>query len=237
MRTLILSNVKVAQDTYLLKLQKPQDFVYKPGQFLMIKINNLNEPLLRRPFSIAFADNSVDVYYKVVGLGTKILTTLKKDDFIDFTGPFGNGFYIKKNKRLVLCGGGIGVAPLIGLKVFLEKKQINAECFFGFNTASDCFVNFGNIATLDGSAGTKGTVVDLVNHIDDSYHVYACGPNAMLKALCNLADEKGFSLDISLESNMACGFGVCLGCSINTINGYKQVCKDGPIFNYTEILW
>ncbi|MGB9744555.1 MAG: dihydroorotate dehydrogenase electron transfer subunit [Desulfurella sp.] len=236
MQTLVLSNDKVANDIYCLKLQKPYGFDYKPGQFLMIKVNNLNEPLLRRPFSIAKAVSSIDIYYKVVGLGTKILSALKNGEYIDITGPFGNNFEIKY-KRLALVGGGIGVAPLIGLKNFLDEQKIESECFFGFNTAKDCFVDFGSIATIDGSSGIKGTVIDMLAHLDNSYHVYACGPNAMLSALCKLADEKGFSMDISLESNMACGFGVCLGCSVNTIKGYKQVCKDGPIFNYTEIIW
>ncbi|OSS42748.1 Dihydroorotate dehydrogenase electron transfer subunit [Desulfurella amilsii] len=236
MKTIVLNNDQVAKDTYYLQLQVPEGFKYEPGQFLMLKINKLNEPLLRRPFSIAKVDETIDIYYKVIGLGTNILKSYKKGDLIDFTGPFGNGFDLR-NKRIVLCGGGIGVAPLIGLKYFLDSKNITSHCFFGFNSKEDCFVDFGEIATLDGSLGKKGSVVDLLEDLDNSFHVYACGPKGMLKALCELADRKGFSMDISLESNMACGFGVCLGCSINTINGYKQVCKDGPAFNYTEIIW
>lgn len=236
METIVLSNNQVAKDTYYLKLQIPQAFSYKPGQFLMLKVNNLNEPLLRRPFSIAKVNETIDIYYKVLGLGTNILKSYKKGDLIDFTGPFGNGFELK-NKRIVLCGGGIGSAPLVGLKHFLDSNNIISLCFFGFNSKEDCFVDFGEIATLDGSFGKKGNVVDLLGDLDSSFHVYACGPQGMLKALCELADKKGFSMDISIESNMACGFGVCLGCSVNTINGYKQVCKDGPVFNYTEIIW
>jgi dihydroorotate dehydrogenase electron transfer subunit len=237
METVVLSNKQVSKDIYYLQLQIPEGFKYKPGQFLMLKVNNLNEPLLRRPFSIANVDDAIDIYYKVVGLGTKILKSFKKGDLIDFTGPFGNGFDFKNNKHIVLCGGGIGSAPLIGLKHFLDLNNIVSRCFFGFNAKEDCFVDFGEIATLDGSFGNKGNVVNLLNDLDSSFHVYACGPQGMLKALCELADRKGFSMDISLESNMACGFGVCLGCSVNTINGYKQVCKDGPVFNYTEIIW
>lgn len=237
METVVLSNKQVAKDIYYLQLQIPEGFKYKPGQFLMLKVNNLNEPLLRRPFSIANVDDAIDIYYKVVGLGTKILKSFKKGDLIDFTGPFGNGFDLKNNKHIVLCGGGIGSAPLIGLKHFLDSNNIVSRCFFGFNAKEDCFVDFGEISTLDGSFGNKGNVVNLLNDLDSSFHVYACGPQGMLKALCELADKKGFSMDISLESNMACGFGVCLGCSVNTINGYKQVCKDGPVFNYTEIIW
>ncbi|MGB9755990.1 MAG: FAD-binding oxidoreductase, partial [Desulfurella sp.] len=176
MQALILSNDKVANDIYCVKLQKSHWFDYKPGKFLMLKVNNLNEPLLRRPFSIAEAVNSsIDIYYKVVGLGTNILSDLKKGEFIDFTGPFGNSFEIK-HKRLALVGGGIGVAPLIGLKNFLDEQKIESECFFGFNTANDCFVDFGHIVTIDGSSGIKGTVVDMLAHLDNSYHVYACGP-------------------------------------------------------------
>lgn len=236
MNALIISNDQVAKDIYCLKMHKPSDLTFKAGQFLMLKVNNLNEPLLRRPFSIARFDDTIDIYYKVVGIGTNILTMYKTGEYLDFTGPFGNGFKLK-NKRIILCGGGIGVAPLIGLKQLCEAKNIQVECFFGFNSSQNCFVNFGNIATIDGTLGKKGTVIDLLSDLDDTYHVYACGPIGMLKRLGEVADKKGFSMDISIEANMACGFGVCLGCSVNTIKGYKQVCKDGPVFNYTEIVW
>ncbi len=236
MKAQVLSNIEIASNIYCLKLEKVEGFSYKSGQFIMLKVNNLNDPLLRRPFSIAKFDETLDIYYKVVGLGTSLLASYKPGEFIDFTGPFGNSFQLK-NKRLILCGGGIGSAPLIGLKDFFDSQKIAYECVFGFNTASECFVDFGEIATLDGSMGKKGSVVDLLGHLDESYHVYACGPVGMLKTLCKFADEKGFSMDVSLESHMACGFGVCLGCSINTIEGYKQVCKDGPVFNYAEIVW
>ncbi len=236
MKALVLSNIEVANHIYCLSLEHVEDFFYKSGQFIMLKVNNLNDPLLRRPFSIAKFGKTLDIYYKVVGIGTSLLTSYKPGEFIDFTGPFGNSFQLR-HKRLVLCGGGIGSAPLIGLKDFFDSQKIACECFFGFNTANECFVDFGEIATLDGSKGTKGSVIDLLSHLDESYHVYACGPVGMLKALCKLADEKGFSMDVSLESHMACGFGVCLGCTINTIEGYKQVCKDGPVFNYAEIVW
>ena len=140
----------------------------------------------------------------------------------------------------LLAGGGIGVAPLFGLSKRLLAAGKTPVAVLGFNTAEDVF--YENefkalgvqtvIATADGSRGTRGFVTDALPERFDA--VCACGPMPMLKALCAKTDKPG---QISLEARMGCGFGACMGCTIDTVNGPKRVCREGPVFGRDEIKW
>lgn len=238
----ILENIEIASNIYSLKIDNPSLFDAVPGQFFMVKINGFDYPLLRRPFSIAsFEDDHIGIIYKVVGEGTKILSNKKPGDFIDLLGPLGNGFGdVEKNKKILLVGGGIGIVPFIYLKSVLKNDDnIDYKAFFGFNTKDEIYIDFGEIATIDGSCGFKGNVVDMVeNEIDNNSLIFACGPTIMLKRLAYLCYEKNCDMQVSLESRMACGIGVCLGCVIETNDkDFKRVCVDGPVFDYKDIAW
>ncbi len=237
----IVENREIAKNTFSLKIENPALFDIKPGQFFMVRINGFNYPLLRRPFSVAnFTGNYIEIIYRVVGEGTKILTDKKVGEFIDLLGPLGNGFdEIAENKKIMLVGGGIGAAPLIYLSSVLKNRHKTPyEAFFGFNSKDEIYVDFGSIATMDGSSGFDGNVVDMIeDRLNEDTFIFACGPTIMMKRLAYVCYDKGCGMKVSLESRMACGIGVCLGCVVESQNGFKKVCEDGPVFDFREIVW
>ncbi len=240
MRLKIVESKQIARNTYVLKLENPALYEVLPGQFFMIKVNDFNYPLLRRPLSVAGFSDTIDFIFRVVGEGTRILSLKKEGEFIDILGPLGNGFKINSSKRLILIGGGIGVAPLLYLKYTIEHKyKLKCESYFGFNSKDEVFVDTGNIATMDGSLGFRGTAVEMIQeNLDENSLVYTCGPLPMLKKLALMCFEYGCEMQVSLEARMACGIGVCLGCVIPTVNGdFKRVCVEGPVFDYEEMQW
>jgi len=219
----------------------------------MLKVGPAQGPLLRRPFSIHKAGGSViEILYEVIGKGTEILAKRKAGEHLDIIGPLGNGFSFqlsaKSRYRPVLVAGGMGVAPLVFLAQKLKnykglvligartKKQILCEKEFqkaGFDV---------KIATDDGSAGFRGRVTDLLEDLlqapsDKLRAIYACGPRPMLKEISRLAGKYKIPSQISLEEHMACGIGACLGCAVNTEEGSRRVCREGPVFKAQEIIW
>jgi dihydroorotate dehydrogenase electron transfer subunit len=225
-----------------------------PGQFVNIKINNGFEPLLRRPLSIHRIDGEiVEVLYEVVGKGTELLSQKKPREYLDVIGPLGNGFNYSAShlvhRSSILVAGGMGVAPL----VFLAEKisHLPPQVLIGAKTKKhiSCEKEFKDlgcsvkIATDDGSKGLRGRVTELLKSILlKTQHsklptLYACGPRPMLKEVSRISKEFKISAQISLEEHMACGIGACLGCAVKTINGYKRVCKEGPVFRAEEIIW
>lgn len=145
-------------------------------------------------------------------------------------------------KNALICGGGVGAPPLLLLAKRLIESGKNAYVALGFNSAADVmladeFKAVGaqvEIATMDGSAGLKGTVAAALPRQTDCDFFFACGPKAMLKALSASLEIRG---EVSLEERMGCGFGACMGCSCKTLTGYKRICKDGPVMKKEEILW
>ncbi|MFA5092392.1 MAG: dihydroorotate dehydrogenase electron transfer subunit [Candidatus Omnitrophota bacterium] len=220
------------------------------GQFVNIKVNTGLEPLLRRPISIHQVEaNKIKLFYQILGPGTQILSTRKSGEYLDLIGPLGNGFtYSKTSKTLnsknILIAGGMGVAPL----VFLAKKLQKPLVLIGARTKKQilCASEFKalgckvQLATDDGSQGFKGKVTDLLKLIltqDKFSEIFSCGPTAMLKAVSAIAQNNKINAQLSLESHMACGIGVCLGCVVSTKSGYQRVCKDGPVFSAQELTW
>ena len=226
-----------------------------PGQFINIKVSDNFTPLLRRPFSVHRIANEqqwFEILFQIIGNGTQLLSEMRIGDNIDFLGPLGNRFVIpEKIDVAVLIAGGLGIAPLFLLCQELVKKNIPTVLFWG-NRNRDSFAvlqDFEELginiykATDDGSLGLKGTVTNLFqnelkNFEDKKCEVYACGPNPMLESLQKIVKQKNINCQMSLETIMGCGFGVCMGCNIVSppmSNKYKYVCKDGPVFNSGEI--
>ncbi len=220
-----------------------------PGQFINIRIDETTVPLLRRPFSVYYVeDNSVEIVFGVMGKGTKKLSLKKVGDMLDVLGPLGKPFNVSDNEELsILIGGGLGVASLPLLQKHLYQKGKNVVTFLGARTKEYLLTSYLNdvrTATVDGSSGYQGTVVELLKHFlienkKQNCKIYACGPTAMLVTLTNLTEEYKIPCEISLETAMACGFGICQGCAVELRNkeiGFALSCKDGPVFNSNEII-
>ncbi len=215
---------------------------FRPGQFVEIQLPSF---YLRRPISVCDADATcLTLIYKVVGGGTKEMTTLCEGTALDLLAPLGNGYDLSKaDNTAMLIGGGVGVPPLYYLARQLRMQGKEVQVFMGFNTAAEMFYTdefetLGckvHIATLDGSAGTKGFVTDAIHKAYDTSplpYYYACGPMPMIRSIIKTIGTNG---EISMEERMGCGFGVCMGCSIMTTFGARRVCTDGPVFPASEL--
>ena len=237
----IISNIQLTQDIYKMILEVDTSFITNPGQFINITIDN---KYLKRPISISdYTDNSLTIIYKVVGKGTKILSNKIKGETIEALVGLGNGFTIKDNKEVLLVGGGVGIPPLYNLAKQLINNNTKVNVLLGFNTINDIFYDkeFKElgctvyITTIDGSKGIKGHIGNGLQEYNlTNLYYYSCGPKPMLKALTQISNNQG---QLSFEARMGCGFGACMGCSIEVKDGYKRICKEGPIFSSEEILW
>jgi dihydroorotate dehydrogenase electron transfer subunit len=230
-----------------------------PGQFIQVRLTDGIEPLLRRPFSIHSARGAgVSILYEVIGTGTRIFSQKKPGETLEVIGPLGNGFDISLSRCKgvevsILVAGGMGVAPLVFLaqKLSTISSKLETLALVGGRTREQvlCINEFRKtgcvvkVSTDDGSSGTKGRVTSLLENalrkINDPecVMVYACGPKPMLKGVDTVVKKFGIPAQLSLESHMACGIGACLGCVVDTTEGYKRVCKDGPVFDAQELTW
>ena len=261
----IVSNKKVGREYFKMVVRAPRIArEAQPGQFVHLRCLNSAQPLLRRPLSFhRFDKHNLELLYKVIGQGTNLLAKQQKGDKIDILGPLGNGFQLSafsSQLSAILVAGGMGVAPLLSLAEALVKRKgkRNIALLVGAQTKSAIlgekdFRRLGlkmQIATDDGSRGHKGVVTDLLNNYlnlssacarkginSQLSTIYACGPRPMLKAVAGIARKNKLTAYASLEENMACGVGACLGCAIRTKSGYQRVCKEGPVFNLAEIKW
>ena len=243
-KLLIEENRQSTHKTWLMRLSGFNVENSVAGQFVNIEIPG---KYLRRPISVHQHfknEKELVLLYDVVGDGTRLLSNMQPGEILDVLVGLGNGFSIPEEiENPILLGGGIGSAPLFQLAVDLVCEGKKPVAIFGFNTKDDFIPelkglqNLGittYIATVDGSLGTRGFVTDVIVENNLKYdYFYACGPIPMLKSVSNLP-AKG---QISLESRMGCGFGVCMCCSIETKNGAKRICKEGPVFLKDEIIW
>lgn len=230
----------------------------RPGHFVMVRVSDGLDPLLRRPFGVyrvgardaAIAPGVVELLYAVVGKGTEILSRKMPGESVDLLGPLGNGFTLPaKGHRAVLVAGGMGIVPLYMLAGKVKKTVL----LFGARSkkeasVADDFKGLGisiKIATDDGSVGKKGLVTELLqDELCPGDIIYACGPVGMLKKIASIAADAGVSCQVSLERSMACGIGVCLGCAVKASGhkeasnrNYKMVCSEGPVFDSEDIDW
>ncbi|MFQ5353976.1 MAG: dihydroorotate dehydrogenase electron transfer subunit [Thermodesulfobacteriota bacterium] len=249
----------------------------RPGHFYMLRRPGTIDPLLSRPLGVyrlinahgaavpgaiegsAYSSEGVEFLYNVVGRGTTLLTGMTAGEELSLLGPLGNGFPLPKDRdadKTIMVGGGMGIVPFYLMASLMDKGVF----LFGARGAGQArlardFSGFPcrvEVATEDGSVGTKGLVTDLLEReLSPDSVVYACGPPAMLKRVAAMAAERGVLCYVSLEKTMACGIGVCLGCAVKTkagsghgLNGadggggrYRMVCSEGPVFESTLVDW
>lgn len=241
---IIQSITPIAKDVYeMVLVGQGVKFVTAPGQFINMKINDSLQPYLRRPMSISdYSETSLTTVFKVVGQGTEILRDKEIGSSIDCLIGLGNGFSIQDVESVVLIGGGLGTPPLYKLGKELAQKGIEVTTVLGFGTKEDVFYvekfeEFSTVyvATMDGSEGTKGNVIDVIkqNNIQFDYY-YTCGPERMLDALVEAYPDHG---ELSFEARMGCGFGACMGCSCKTkTSPYKRICVEGPVLLAKEVI-
>ena len=230
----------------------------QPGQFVMIGFPAGTEPLLRRPYSVyrvgrpGTPPDTCEVQYKVVGQGTARLASLRAGEPIACLGPLGSGFQAPPpGATPLLVAGGIGIAGLLHQAVRLASSGRGPRLLFGCRSAEDVPLAEGfealgiptEIATEDGSAGRRGLVTALLEeHLArPAVEVYACGPAPMLRAVARQAAGRA-GCQVSVESPMACGFGVCLGCVVETAHGegfgrFVRACVEGPVFRAEALKW
>ena len=239
------------KNTFTLELLAPEKLpVIYPGQFAEVLIKNSKRTFLRRPLSVHRIDikkNTLFFLIQVVGEGTKTLGCLEKGDTLNIIYPLGSYFSVDSESKVLLVGGGCGVAPLLFLGEYLSNKGITMDILIGGKSGSDIieieqYKKLGEVysTTEDGSMGEKGLVTDhsMLSKTDFQYkRIYACGPEGMMKAVASYARKKGTDCEVSLENTMACGFGACLCCVVETTTGNRCVCTDGPVFNIKELKW
>lgn len=242
---IIVSNRRLTHKTWVMTLSGDTQCIQGPGQFVNIAIPG---KYLRRPISMCDYNHErgeVVLLYDVVGEGTKAMSRMQPGDSVDMLNGLGVGFHTDVDcKRPLLLGGGIGCAPLMNLARNLMRQGKKPIAILGYNTVSDgfgmeeWFREIGveaYIATVDGSAGTKGFVTDVIREKNiDADYFYACGPLPMLRALCLGLDLPG---EVSMEARMGCGFGACMCCSLETTVGSQRICKEGPVFRKEELIW
>lgn len=221
-----------------------------PGQFVEVRVDGSPATFLRRPISVNFVDreaNELWLLVAAVGDGTRRLAALKTGDMLNCVLPLGNGFTLPQmpDERLLLVGGGVGVAPLLYMGAEMKKRGCEPTFLLGARTSKDLlmldeFRRYGRVfvTTEDGSEGERGFVT---NHSllgqEQFTRIATCGPKPMMVAVSRLADKLGVACEASLENLMACGLGACLCCVEKTTEGNLCVCKEGPVFDTKRLLW
>ncbi|MCT2538032.1 dihydroorotate dehydrogenase electron transfer subunit [Aquibacillus koreensis] len=246
----IVAKEQIAKDTIEMTLSGSAVIdTAEPGQFVHINVGTNNTNLLRRPISIADVnkkEQTITIIFKIIGTGTDQLSKYTVGQELDVLVPCGQGYPISKvtMKKALVIGGGIGVPPLYYLAKQLQQKGIEVTAVIGFQSEEHVFyeskfseIGSCHVVTDDGSYGFKGYVTDVLDQVDIAYDYYfSCGPTGMLKAVSKkLEDKKGY---ISIEQRMGCGIGACYACVVPTSepNGFKKICKDGPVFEAKEVV-
>jgi dihydroorotate dehydrogenase electron transfer subunit len=256
----IVDHRRVTADYFRLRILCPEiSRVAQPGQFVMLRIQDFHDPFLRRPFSFSrilparkknlrnLFEGGVEICYQVVGRGTERMTHLAEGERMDVLGPLGRGFWREEGcDRMILIGGGIGIAPLIAWAEELTQRKVGkgagkertlqVHVLLGGKSHDRIlggreFKNMGlepKVATEDGSLGLSGMVTDLLDREllsagpYDGTAIYACGPMVMLAKVAQIAEQFDLSCQVLLESRMACGVGACLGCAVKTRDEEKN---------------
>ncbi len=267
-KSMIIDNVEVSPGYWRMRMTAPPELMEAhPGQFVMVRVSQSIDPLIRRPFGIfdiglyqpaytgAALQSYFEILYKVLGKGTGMLSELHETDLIDILGPLGKGFDKgSAGEEKLIVGGGVGLAPLYLLAKELVKDS-PVRLFAGGKTKDDvlCITEFERLgvecytATEDGSLGECGLVTDVLECRLDSTankgRIFACGPHGMLKAVAAIGKKRNLPTQVSLEGYMACGMGACLGCvrqgSEHTPEtpDYRCVCTEGPVFEANDLKW
>lgn len=221
----------------------------KPGQFVEVKVEGSASTFLRRPISINYVDkenSEIWLLVQLVGDGTRAMARLNEGDSLNVLFPLGNGFAApKKGEKVLLVGGGVGVAPLLEYGKALKEVGAKPVFLLGARTKVDLmqldlFGKYGDvyITTEDGSEGEKGFVTQHSVLTKESFdRISTCGPKPMMVAVARFAKANSIPCEVSLENMMACGLGACLCCVEKTVKGNVCVCKEGPVFNINDLTW
>ena len=254
----VISTVEIAKNTFETLLESPliADDI-KPGQFINILPSPDWEKMMRRPMSVASqSDGKLSIIYKVVGEGTELMRNWSKGESVDLIGPLGNKWSGYENIFSILIGGGVGIAPILNQYNKLKMGNFQQAMIMGARTADEHFIDHQpdkNIymTTDDGTMGIHGNVLKPLKSLmqkQDKMNtkVFACGPAAMMEAIREYCLQKRIPCDLALETVMACGFGICQGCTVerkvNNLesNSYRDrfalACLDGPVFSAEEIV-
>ncbi|MGV8096646.1 MAG: dihydroorotate dehydrogenase electron transfer subunit [Mangrovibacterium sp.] len=249
---LLVENTQLNHDNFRLILQSEAELPpMAPGQFVNVEIRQAKEIFLRRPFSVMDinAENrTFSLLVKILGRGSKVLTTCKPGEKISIILPLGKGFTMPSaTDQVLLIGGGSGIAPMLFLAKTCGLNPEQVHVLLGAKTQADhidisSYHPFGKFyfTTENGSFGEKGFVTNhsvYKSKLPVFDKIYACGPAPMMRAVAGDAQAAGVFCEVSLENMMACGFGVCLCCVEKTTSGNKCVCTEGPVFNVNELTW
>lgn len=258
----IQTNAELCPQYFHLKFQVQEtEFTSNPGQFVMLRGPWGYDPLLPRPFSLLNCDDGnrvMEVLYKTVGRGTQLLSTMGPGDEIQVLGPLGNGFPLEEvtsaEGKVLMVGGGFGIAPFFHAARFLAEKNVDFEVYFGGRTSGDlpwanemeeAYPGKLHLTTNDGSTGEEGLVTaPLIRELEKDGRiqgVWGCGPHPMLKALTEIGEKYQVPCSVSLEEFMGCGIGVCLGCVTEIRHGdtchHDRICMEGPVFEGPKVVW
>jgi dihydroorotate dehydrogenase electron transfer subunit len=246
----IVDNKTLTEDFCVLELESENKLPdFRPGQFVQVKVEGSPETFLRRPISVHDVDINMNRYkmlIQVLGKGTDSLYRLKSGDSLNVVHPLGNSFSDPENDgKILLIGGGTGIAPLLFLGKHLKINGFEVEYLLGFRNKSrailiDEYSKVGKVhlTTEDGSLGEKGFVTaHSLLQSKNINMIYCCGPDPMMHAVAELCYRKNISCEVSLENLMACGFGICLCCIAETTRGNICTCTEGPVFNINELKW
>ncbi len=241
---------RLNRENYILTLQG--DYLEKdmhPGNFAEIQVPGLPEVFLRRPISILDFDpakKTISFYIKAIGKGTRQLGRLAEGDTVNIVYPLGNSFSVPRKGKVLIVGGGSGIAPFVLLGRALQQQGVETTFLIGGRTRNDIFLTeefsrYGTVlvTTEDGSRGEKGLVTghSLFAGSMNFDRIYTCGPDPMMKAVARLAGQRGIDCEASLENLMACGIGACLCCVTPSPGGNRVVCTEGPVFNTKVLGW
>jgi dihydroorotate dehydrogenase electron transfer subunit len=246
----ITANHRLADSFFVIKVSSSAPMrEIMPGQFVQIRIADSPSTFLRRPFSVHDIDepsNAISFLIQVVGEGTQRLSELQPGEKLNMIYPLGSSFTLpKKGDRVLLMGGGTGIAPLLFLGRKISEAGIMPQFALGFRNSTriiehDEFKKLGEVylATEDGSAGYKGFVTGMsVFRKREWDRIYCCGPEAMMKTVASECSRRDIFCEVSLENLMACGIGICLCCVVPTTRGNLCTCTDGPVFNIRDLRW
>lgn len=262
-RARILENGEVGPNLYLMTLDAPDIAAsIEPGQFVHMLVPGMEAHILRRPFSVYARDaaaGTLEILYQAVGFGSAHMTGLEADGplagDVELVGPVGRTWQPSPDaRRALLVGGGVGAAPLFMLCEQLVAGSVRTDVVLGAQTeaALACRARYEALldapprcATDDGSFGREGFCTSLVaealaeaaNAGEPYDYLAVCGPEPLMKIVAGMAAEAGVPCEVSLEKRMACGVGACLSCVVDTVDGKKRACVDGPVFDARKVVW
>lgn len=246
----IFENRRLNNDFFVLELSgndKLPDF--RPGQFAQVRVDSSPATFLRRPISIHDVDygrNTFKLLIQVAGKGTETLSRLGNGDSINLIYPLGNSFSLPdKTDKVLIVGGGCGVAPLMFLGKYLKSSGYTPDILLGFRNKEriielEEYIEIGKVflTTEDGSRGEKGFVTNHSIFSTNTYdRIYCCGPGSMMKTIARFCKSNKITCEVSLENLMGCGIGACLCCVVDTRKGNLCSCIDGPVFNIKVLIW